>query len=94
MDKRLTQEEFAVELVKSMGLVGWLPVAALPSDCVVLLENIGIAPLTGWDHHALLSEEDYMVILAMAHGKEQSLHEKAEAVEKKNSEVERDCQNE
>ena len=83
----LTQEEFAVELVKSMRLDAWLPTAALPRDCVDLLETIGIAPLRGWRNKELLEQEDYLVVLAKAHGKEGMLHERAYAVENKNIEI-------
>ena len=83
----LTQEQFAVELVKMMNLEGSLPTAALPSDCVDFLERIGISPLRGWNNKALLSQEEYLVILAKAHGKEVVLHERALSVENKNVEV-------
>ncbi|MFH1656001.1 MAG: hypothetical protein ABH954_05280 [Candidatus Omnitrophota bacterium] len=76
-EEPLTQEKFAVELVKNMGLQKQLPVAALPSDCVALLESLGIAPLKGWDRKALITEDDYTVILAKALGKEDVVHIKA-----------------
>ena len=85
--KRLTQEEFAVDLVRAMKLEGSLPIAVLASDCVNLLERIGIAPLSGWDNKALLTHEDYLVIMAKAHGKESMLHQRAVAVEEKNIEI-------
>ena len=76
----LTQGQFAVKLVKSMKLYDRLPIAALPSDCVALLENMGISPLKGWDRKALLTEEDYTVIIAKAIGKENVVHTKAAEV--------------
>lgn len=83
----LTQEQFAVELVKMINLEGSLPTAALPSDCVDFLERIGISPLGGWNNKAVLSQEEYLVILAKAQGKEVVLHERALSVENKNIEV-------
>lgn len=85
--ERLTQEEFAVELVKGMHLENSLPTAALAGDCVDLLERIGISPLGGWDNKALLAQEDYLVVMAKAHGKESMLHKRAMAVEEKNIDV-------
>lgn len=87
MSERLTQEEFAVELVKSMKLQSALPTAALASDCVDILERIGIAPLNGWKNKELITEEEYMVVMAKAHGKEAMLHDRAVAIEQKNIEV-------
>ncbi len=87
VDKALTQEQFAVEMVRDMRLDGALPTAALPADCVELLERLGIAPLNGWNNKALLAQEDYLVILAKARGKESMLHERAVAVEDKNRDV-------
>ncbi|MFA5060583.1 MAG: hypothetical protein WC676_08155 [Candidatus Omnitrophota bacterium] len=85
--QRLTQEEFAVELVRQMRMDQLLPTAALPSDCVELLDRIGIAPLKGWNHKAFLTREEYLVIMAKAHGREGIVHEKAVSVEEKNREV-------
>ncbi len=87
LGERITQEEFAVELCLSMNMSGWLPTAALSRDCVELLESMGIAPLTGWNNKAFLSQEDYLTILAKVHGKETMLHDRARAVEEKNIEV-------
>ena len=83
----LTHEEFAIELVKNLHLEGQLPTAALAGDCIDLLERIGIAPLSGWEPKANLSEEDYLVVIAKAHGKEDLLHKRAMAVEEKNIDV-------
>ncbi len=83
----LTHEEFAVELVKNLHLDGQLPTAALAGDCIDLLERIGIAPLSGWEPKANLSEEDYLVVIAKAHGKEDLLHKRAMAVEEKNVDI-------
>ncbi|MFH1359450.1 MAG: hypothetical protein ABIJ41_00240 [Candidatus Omnitrophota bacterium] len=85
--ERLTQEEFACEMIKTMNLDSRLPLAALPGDCVDVLEGFGIAPMTGWDNKAYLSQEDYLVILSKAEGKEAMLYKTANAVEKKNAEV-------
>lgn len=76
-EEQLTQEKFAVELVKNMKLYRQLPLAALPSDCVNLLESLGISPLGGWDRKALLAEDDFTVLIAKAVGKEQLVHIKA-----------------
>ncbi|MFC1704165.1 hypothetical protein ACFL1E_05225 [Candidatus Omnitrophota bacterium] len=76
-EQPMTQEEFAVELVRSMKLHDVLPLAALPQDCIKLLESLGIAPLKGWDAKAPLSEDDYMVVVAKSIGKEKMVHQKA-----------------
>ena len=81
--ERITQEDFAVDLVKAMDLEGWLPDAALASDCADLLERLGISPLTGWEKGAYLSHEDYLVLLNKAYGKEEVVHEKATLVQHK-----------
>jgi len=80
-EERVTQEEFAADLVKKMKLDNWLPTAALASDCVNLLEKLGISPLKGWDKKAYLTEEDYLVVLTKAYGKEGDVHENAVMVE-------------
>ena len=87
MSERLIQEEFAVELVKMMHLDHLLPTAALASDCVSLLERIGISPMQGWKNKALLTQEEYLVVLAKTYGREGILHKRAVAVEEKNIEV-------
>jgi len=87
LEETLTQEQFAVEIVRNMNLEGALPTAALPSDCVDMLERMGISPLNGWNNKALLAQEDYLVVLTKAHGRETLLHERAMAVEKKNVEI-------
>lgn len=76
-NEAMTQEQFAVKLVHSMKLYDRLPLTALPSDCVELLESLGISPLKRWDGKALLTEEDYTVIVAKAVGKESVVHEKS-----------------
>lgn len=86
-EKAVTQEEFAVELVKNMGLEDQLPLAALPSDCVDLLSSIGISPLKGWNKKALLTDDDFTVIIAKAVGKEQLVHIKASEVCHKKIEI-------
>ncbi len=85
--KAFTQELFAVELVKNMKLQDHLPIAALASDCVDLLDNLGISPLKGWDRNALLTEEDYTVIIAKAVGKEGVVYAKSVEICKKNVEL-------
>ncbi len=87
MGEQLTQEAFAVELVKSMKLQSALPTAALAGDCVDLLERVGIAPLNGWKNKELITQEEYMVVMAKAHGKEAMLHDRAVAIEQKNIDV-------
>ena len=82
--ERLTQEQFAVELVKAVKLSSFLPTAALPSDCVSFLERLGIAPFGGWKNKALMTQEDYLVVMAKIHGKEGLVFEKAALVEEKN----------
>lgn len=83
-DKQITQEEFACELVRTMNLQSWLPLSALPRDCLSVLEQFGISPIKGWDNNAYLTKEDYLVILSKAHGKEILLYETADSIEKKN----------
>ena len=86
-DEPMTQEEFAVELVKNMGLEDQLPIAALPKDCVDLLESMGITPLKGWDRKALLKDDDFTVLIAKAVGKENVVHVKASELCHKNIDV-------
>lgn len=86
-EERLTQEQFAVELVKAIKLDGSLPVAPLAGDCVKLLESIGISPFGGWKNKEFLKQEDYLVILAKVHGKEGLVFEKAAEVEERNIKV-------
>ena len=76
-EEPMTQEQLAVQLVKNMKLQDQLPVAALPKDCVALLESLGISPLKGWDPKAPLSQDDYTVIIAKAVGREDIVHKKA-----------------
>src|SRR3989338_6830478 len=87
MSERLTQEEFAVELVNMMHVQHLLPMAALGSDCVSLLERIGISPMQGWNNKALLTQEEYLVVLAKTYGRGSVLHKRAAAVEEKNMEI-------
>lgn len=86
-EERITQEEFAVELVKSMKLEGSLPLAALASDCIDLLQRLGVSPLEGWQPKNYLTKEDYLVLLGKAHGKEDKVHELGEMVELENVRV-------
>ncbi len=86
-NERLTQEEFCLEVLKNMNMEGWLQTAALGSDCISLLERLGVAPLTGWDNKAFLSQEDYLVVMAKLRGKEEMVHRRAIQVEEKNREV-------
>ncbi len=83
-EQKIIQEQFACELVRGMHLEGWLPLSALPRDCISVLEQFGISPMQGWNNTAYLTKEDYLVILSKAHGKEIPLYETAEAIEKKN----------
>lgn len=85
--ERMTQEQFAVELVKNMGLQKRLPTAALPGDCVDLLASFAIEPLKGWRNKEYLIQEDYLVVMAKVHGKEGLIHKRAIVVEEKNIEV-------
>ena len=87
LNERLTQEEFCVEVLKNMKMEGWLPTAALGSDCISLLERLGVAPLTGWNNKAFLSQEDYLVVMAELRGKEEIAHRRAVQVEARNKEV-------
>ena len=86
-EKPLTQEQFAVELVKAMKLQNLLPKAPLPRDAVKLLDHLGIAPMTGWKNKELLGREDYLVIIGKAQGKENLVHQRALEVEEKNIEI-------
>ena len=80
----LTQEQFAVELVKLLKIENLLPPAALPGDCAGLLGSFGIAPLKGWDNKSLLKQEDYLVLIGIVQGKEQMLHQRAVEAEEAN----------
>ena len=84
---RVTQEEFAVEVVKVLKIEELLPRAALPRDSVLLLEQIGISPLTGWKPKEYLANEDYLVLMAKAQGKENVVFSRANEVEQKNIET-------
>jgi len=86
-EERVTQEEFACELIQTMKLSGVLPLASLASDCADALERLGISPMAGWNNKAYLGKEDYQVILAKAYGKEARLHEIAQKVEQNNISV-------
>ena len=83
----LTQEQFAVELVKLLKIENLLPLAALPSDCVNLLESYAISPLKGWDNKSLLKQEDYLVLVGIVQGKEQMIHQRAVQAEEANIEI-------
>ena len=85
-EQRLTQEEFACETVEIMKIEYLLPVAALASDCVDVLEDLGISPLKGWRRKEFLSREDYFVLVGKAQGKEGLVHKRAYDVEIKNIE--------
>lgn len=85
--KRITQEEFALELVKGIRVENYLPTSALKSDCVDLLERFGIAPLKGWKNKEFLTQEDYLVVMGKMRGKEGLINQRAIAVERKNHEI-------
>lgn len=86
-DQPLGQDEFAVELIRLMDLEEFLPKAAVKQDCVDVLEQFGIAPLKGWQPHEFLREEDYLVLIAKASGKESVVYQRAWQVEQKNVEI-------
>ena len=85
--KKVTQEEFAVEMVKVLDIEDLLPTAALANDCVDLLNSLGIAPLKGWHPKEFLNQEDYLVIVGKAQGKEGVVHKRATEIEEKNIEI-------
>lgn len=87
VDDRLTQEAFAVELVKIMDLEDRLPVSSLPRDSVNLLDGLGISPLDGWMPKEFLNQEDYLVLIGKAQGKEGLVHKRAIQVERKNMDL-------
>ena len=87
LEERLTQEQFAVELVKIMKLEYRLPPAALPRDSVNLLNRFGISPLSGWRNKDFLNQENYLVIIGKAQGKERLVHKRALDIEHKNIDV-------
>lgn len=74
---RITQKEFAVRLVKEMGLNYLLPLAPNSLDCVELLDYLGVSPIGGWRPNEYLTDDTYTVIIAKAVGKESIVHEKA-----------------
>lgn len=75
--QKLTQEKFAEIMVKNMKLQNRLPLAALPSDSVDLLESLGISPLKGWRRKSFLTQGDYVTIIAKASGKERVVYKNA-----------------
>jgi len=84
VDDDLTEEQFAVELVKILELEHLLPQAALEVDNVHLLERIGVSPLKGWHPKSKLKKEDYLVIIGKIQGKERLIHKRALEVEEAN----------
>jgi len=85
--KKMTEGEFAVKLVKMMKLQRLLPPAPLAEDCIRVLEQFGIAPLTGWNANRELTKENYAVVIAMASGKEGVVGEKAQEACDKNVDI-------
>ena len=86
-DEKLTQEQFAVILVNNMQLRSYLSIAPLPSDSISLLEGLGISPLKGWERKEYLTEEDYMVVMGKAKGKEEIIHREATEICQQNIEL-------
>lgn len=84
---RITQKEFAVQLVREMGFDYLLPLAPDSLDCIELLENLGISPMRGWSPNEYLTDDAYTVIIAKAVGKESVVHEQAVWVCENNIEV-------
>ena len=85
--QRVTEGEFAVRLVKLMGIERRLPPAPLRADYIEVLESIGIAPLKGWHEDKILTRENYAVIMALAAGKEKLVWDKAQEVCDRNVEA-------
>ena len=86
-NRQVTQEEFAVEMVKMLQVEHLLPNAALPSDAVDVLTSLGIAPLKGWHPKEFLNQEDYLVVVGKAQGKESVVYRRASQVDEKNIEL-------
>jgi hypothetical protein len=78
----MTQGEFAMWLVEEAGLQGQLPPAALQSDAMTLLSNLGIQPEGGWNADAEITTGDlaYMLGISESEAAGQSLAELAEAL--------------
>ena len=62
-DKRLTQADFINILIRVLGLEDQLPAAATLSDKIELLEELGCAPLGGWQPEQMLTKGDVAVAL-------------------------------
>lgn len=62
-DKRLTQADFVNILIRVLGLEEQLPAVANLSDKIELLEELGCAPLDGWQLEQMLTIGDVAVVL-------------------------------
>ncbi|MDP3980525.1 MAG: hypothetical protein Q8Q33_03820 [Chlamydiota bacterium] len=71
----LTQGDFAIQLVNVLKLQSYLPQAPLENDYIDLLELFGISPLKGWERKKMLTEEDYIVIMARLSGQERQVYQ-------------------
>ena len=73
----VTQGDFAMWLVDAAGLQGQLPPAALNSDAINLLSNLGIAPKDGWDADKKLTRDDILEMLGVSKDQAAKLSEKS-----------------
>ncbi len=62
----ITQGEFALWVVEAAGVEGKLPPAALASDAVKFLQNLGVKPKDGWDSEKKLTSKDLVEMLGLA----------------------------
>ena len=76
-ESQITEGEFAVEIVAVMKLKRLLPPAATQEDCITLLEGLGVSPLMGWDPERILTDENRLVIINIAAGRENLVKERA-----------------
>ena len=81
---KITEGEFAADLVQQFGLQDMLPAAAGTDDYIAVLERLGASPLPGWDSGRILAQENYLVIMAKLGGQEKTVFELANKYCKEN----------
>jgi hypothetical protein len=57
--------DFAMTLVKELGVQGYMPAAATTMDAFALFEKIGCIPPGGWDESVNITAEDLCAMLSM-----------------------------
>lgn len=74
----VTEGEFAVDLVRTLGLEFLLPLGATQLDYVRVLEQQGIQPLRGWDVRRTLTRDAFNEAIIRARGDEAILFQYAQ----------------